>query len=122
MAVRHAVIGVSQLPRQSPVVSSWTPIVERRSLLCRRGTFRSSTFRILSVLTSIVVSQGTHLDSREPKHPRFLLLQPLVDLVGIVTIDIGLFHKWECDAVVELAKLFDSLVVFWLLTSKLLRR
>ena len=68
------------------------------------------------------MSQDTHLDSREPKDPRFLLLQPFVDLVGIVTVDVGLFHERECDAVVERAKLFDPLVVFWLLTSKLLRR
>lgn len=98
------------------------PIVERRFLLCQRGTFRNSTFHVLSVLTSIVVSQDTHLDSREPKDPRFLLFQPLVDFIGIVTIDIGLFHEWECDAMVELAKLFDPLVVSWFLTSKLLGR
>lgn len=122
MAVLHAVIKVSQLPRQSLVVSSWMPIVERHSLLCQRGTFRNSTLRVFSVLTSIVASQDTHLDSSKPKDPSFLLLQPLVDLVGIVTIDIGLLHEWECDAVVERAKLLDRLVVSWLLTSKLLRR
>ena len=51
MAVRHAVIGVSQLPHQSLLVSSSTPIVEQRSLLCQRGTFQNSTLRVLSVLT-----------------------------------------------------------------------
>ena len=120
MAVRHALIGVWQLPRQSLLASSWTPIVERRSLLCQQGTFRNSTCHALSGLTSIVASQDIHLDSREPKDARFLLLQPFVDLVGIVTVDIGLFHEWECDAVVERAKLFDPLVIFWLSTSKLL--
>ena len=48
-----------------------------------------------------------------------MALEPLVDLVGVVAVDVGLGHEREGHAVVDLAELGDLLVALGLLAAKL---
>ena len=63
--------------------------------------------------------QKTHLDAGEAEDARLLALEPLVDLVRVVAVDVGLGHEREGHAVVDLAELGDLLVVLGLLAAKL---
>jgi hypothetical protein len=47
---------------------------------------------------------ATYLDPREPQEARLLVLEVLVYLVRVVTIDIRLLHKGKFHAMVELTK------------------
>lgn len=64
----------------------------------------------------------THLDAGEAEDAGLLALEPLVDLVRGVAVDVGLGHEGEGDAVVELAELRDLLVVLGLLPAELVAR
>lgn len=61
----------------------------------------------------------THLDPRESQNTRLLALQPLVHLVGGITVDLRLGHQRESHAVVEHTELCDPLVVSRLLSAEL---
>ena len=61
----------------------------------------------------------TYLDAGEAEETGLLGLEPLVDLVRVVAVDIRLGHEREGDAVVELAELGDLLVVLGLLAAEL---
>ena len=62
---------------------------------------------------------GAHLDAGEAKDTSLLALEPLVDLVRVVAVDVRLGHEREGHAVVKLAELGDLLVVFGLLAGEL---
>ena len=61
----------------------------------------------------------TYLDTSEAQNASLLALEPLVDLVRVVAVHVRLGHEREGDAMVELAKLCDLLVVLGLLASEL---
>ena len=61
----------------------------------------------------------THLDPREPQNASLLALQPLVHLVGGITVDLRLGHEGESHSMVEHAELCDPLVVSGLLSTEL---
>ena len=63
--------------------------------------------------------EGTHLDAGEAEDARLLALEPLVDLVRVVAVDVALGHEREGHAVVDLAELGDLLVVLGLLAAEL---
>ena len=63
--------------------------------------------------------ERTHLDAGEAEDARLLALEPLVDLVRVVAVDVGLGHEREGHAVVDLAELGDLLVVLGLLAAEL---
>ena len=62
---------------------------------------------------------NTHLDAGEAEDAGLLGLEPLVDLVRVVAVDVRLGHEREGDTVVELAELGDLLVVLGLLAAEL---
>lgn len=61
----------------------------------------------------------TYLDAGETKQTRFLVLQPLVNLVGVVTIDVRLLHKRERDTVVTFTECGDLAIISRFLSTKL---
>lgn len=65
---------------------------------------------------------ATHLDPRQPKYSCLLVLEVLEDLVGGISIDIGLLHERESDTMVERAELSDAFVSAGFLATKLERR
>ena len=66
-----------------------------------------------------ISSRRAHLDAGKTKKTGLLGLEPLVDLVRVVAVDVRLGHEREGDAVVELAELGDLLVVLGLLAAEL---
>jgi hypothetical protein len=61
----------------------------------------------------------TYLDACQSQNSCLLILEPLVNLVGRISIYVRLFHKRETDAIVKSAELFDLLVGSRLLPTKL---
>jgi hypothetical protein len=62
----------------------------------------------------------TNLDSGEAHEPRLLILEPLVNKVRVVTVDVRLLHKRKVHSVIELAERCDGGIVTRLLAAKLL--
>lgn len=61
----------------------------------------------------------THLDTGEAENAGLLSLEVLVDVVGVVAVDVGLLHEGERYAVVELAEARNLLVRARLLAAEL---
>lgn len=59
------------------------------------------------------------LDALEAHEARLLVLEPLVEGVGAVAVDLDLLHDGEADAVVELAEALDLLVGAGFLAAEL---
>jgi len=62
------------------------------------------------------------LDALETHETGLLLLEPLKQGLGLVTVDISLSEDGEGDAVVELAELLDVIVAAGVLTTELVAR
>ena len=60
-----------------------------------------------------------HLDARQAQEARFLVLEPLVNGIGVVAVDVGFLHERKGHAVVDLTKGGDGGVVAGFLTAKL---
>lgn len=63
----------------------------------------------------------THLDTSQTQKPALLLLEPLINLVGVVSVDVRFLHQRECDAMVECAEFADGSVVPGFLSAELER-
>ena len=61
----------------------------------------------------------TYLDTGKAQQARLLVLEPLVNLVRLVTVDLRFSHEGESYAMVELAELGNTLVVSWFLATEL---
>ena len=106
--------------RQSPRGTSSTPSGGQRCPLCRSRTSQSSTAgEFVSSAWRCQGERKTHLDTGEAENTGLLSLEVLVDLVGVVAVDVGLLHERERYAVVELAEARDFLVRAGLLAAEL---
>ena len=63
-----------------------------------------------------------NLDSSEPEESGFLSFEPFEDLVGIVTVNVRLFHHWECYPILGSTELCNGRIVAGLLAYKLVAR
>lgn len=61
----------------------------------------------------------TYFDTGKTKDTGLLALQPFVNLVGIVTVDVRLLHEGERDTVVAFAESSDFTVITRLLSTEL---
>lgn len=61
----------------------------------------------------------TYLDTSKTKQTRLLALQPLVDLIGAIAVDICFLHQRERDTMVAFTEGGDFTVVSGLLSTEL---
>ena len=73
-------------------------------------------------ISHVAFKQGKpppHLDPRETKQSRLFVLKPLIHRIGLVPVDVRLFHQRKGDAVIELAEFCYGFVVTRFLSTEL---